>query len=259
MSVQHAEKVYQTYVLEVTHRGGHSASGRRDNAIYVMADALLRLGQFDFPVALNPITRAFFERMVTVETGPMAEAIKAILTGRVDAMALAPLTNQADYNAVIRTTCVPTQMEAGHTENALPQTVRTTVNCRILPDQPFEEVAHTLARVIADDRVKIMPKGVAVLSPSSPINPDIMRTFEMLANEMWPGVPVIPIMAGGYTGSRWLRNAGIPSYGVSGLFVDPITNGTHGRNEQVGVKELYESKEYRLIKRLAAPSQFSQR
>jgi acetylornithine deacetylase/succinyl-diaminopimelate desuccinylase-like protein len=212
MSVGHAEKVYQTYVLEVTDRGGHSASGRRDNAIYVMADALRRLGQFDFPVALNPVTRAFFERMATVETGPMAEAIKAMLTGRVDAMALAPLTNRADYNAVIRTTCVPTQMEAGHAENALPQTVRTTVNCRILPDQPVEEVARTLVRVIADDHVKITPKGLAVLSPPSPINPDVMRTIEMLANEMWPGVPVIPIMGGGYTDSRWLRNAGIPSY-----------------------------------------------
>jgi acetylornithine deacetylase/succinyl-diaminopimelate desuccinylase-like protein len=261
MAVQHAEKVYQTYVLEVTDRGGHSASGRRDNAIYVMGDALRRLGQLDFSVALNPITRTFFERMATVETGAMAEAIKAMLAGRVDAVALAPLTNRADYNAVIRTTCVPTQMEAGHAENALPQTVRTTVNCRILPDQPVEEVARTLTRVIADDRVRITPKGRAVLSPPSAIEPDVMRTIEVLANEMWPGVPVVPTMAGGYTDSRWLRNAGIPSYGVSGLFVDPNTSGTHGLNEQVGVKELYDSKEYlhRLIKRLAAPSQFSQR
>jgi len=261
IGVQLAEKVYQTYVLEVTDRGGHSASGRRDNAIYVMADALRRLGQFDFPVALNPVTRAFFERTATVETGPMAEAINAMLAGRSDAVTIAPLTNRPDYNAVIRTTCVPTQMEAGHAENALPQTVRTTVNCRILPDQPVEEVARTLARVIADDHVKINLKGLAVLSPPSPINPEVMRTIETLSNEMWPSVPVIPIMSGAYTDNRWLRNAGIPSYGVSGLFVDPVTNGVHGLNEQVGVKELYDSKEYlyRLIKRLAAPSQFSQR
>jgi acetylornithine deacetylase/succinyl-diaminopimelate desuccinylase-like protein len=261
MSVQHTEKVYQTYMLELTDRGGHSASGRRDNAIYVMADALRRLGQFDFPVALNPVTRAFFERMATVETGPMAEAIKAMLAGRTDAATIAPLTNRADYNAVIRTTCVPTQMAAGHAENALPQTVRTTVNCRILPDQPAEEVARTLARVIADDHIKIIPKGTAVLSPPSPLNPDIMRSIETLANEMWPSVPVMPIMSGGYTDSRWLRNAGIPSYGVSGVFADPNANGVHGLNEQVGVKQLYDGKEYlyRLIKQLAAPSQFSQR
>jgi len=259
MTVQLAEKVYQTYVLEVTDRGGHSASGRRDNAIYVMADALRRLGQFDFPVGLNPVTRAFFEHMATVETDQMAEAIKAMLAGRSDAVTIAPLTNRLDYNAVIRTTCVPTQMAAGHAENALPQTVRTTVNCRILPDQPVEEVARTLERVIADDHVKIIPKGTAVLSPPSPVDPAVMRTIETLSNEMWPSVPVMPIMSGGYTDSRWLRNAGIPSYGVSGLFTDPMTNGLHGLNEQVGVKELYDSKEYlyRLIKRLAAPSQFS--
>jgi acetylornithine deacetylase/succinyl-diaminopimelate desuccinylase-like protein len=199
--------------------------------------------------------------MATVETDQTAEAIKAILAGRSDAVTIASLTNRLDYNAVIRTTCVPTQMAAGHAENALPQTVRTTVNCRILPDQPVKEVARTLDRVIADDHVKIIPKGTAVLSPPSPINPDVMRTIETLSKEMWPGVPVMPSMSGGYTDSRWLRNAGIPSYGVSGLFYDPITGGVHGLNEQVGVKELYDNQEYlyRLIKRLAAPSQFSLR
>jgi acetylornithine deacetylase/succinyl-diaminopimelate desuccinylase-like protein len=129
------------------------------------------------------------------------------------------------------------------------------VNCRILPDQPVAEVESTLKRVIADEKVRIIPKGRAVLSPASPINPDIMHAIEALAGEMWPGVPVIPTMSGGYTDSRWLRNAGIPSYGVSGLFTDPVHSGVHGLNEQVGVKELYDSKEflYRLVKRLAAP------
>ena len=145
MSVQHAEKVYQTYVLEVTDPGGHSASGRRDNAIYRLADGLRRLGQFDFPVGLNPVTRAFFERMVAVEAPPIADAIRAMLAGR-DGEALMPLTLRPDYNAQIRTTCVATLLEAGHAENALPQTARATVNCRILPDQPVEEVAHACAR-----------------------------------------------------------------------------------------------------------------
>jgi acetylornithine deacetylase/succinyl-diaminopimelate desuccinylase-like protein len=260
MSVQHAEKVYQTYLLEVTDPGGHSASGRRDSAIYRLADALRKLSQFDFPVGLNPVTRAFFERMAALEAPPMADAIKALLAGRSDD-ALMPLTLRPDYNAQIRTTCVTTLLEAGHAENALPQTARATVNCRILPDQPVEEVGRTLARVIADERVKVIPKGKAVLSPPSPINPEVMRNVEALAAEMWPGVPVIPTMGAGYTDSRWLRNAGIPAYGVSGLFSDPGTNGVHGLNEQVGVKELYDSKEflYRLVKRLAAPSQTSAR
>jgi acetylornithine deacetylase/succinyl-diaminopimelate desuccinylase-like protein len=259
MSVQHAEKVYQTYELEVTDPGGHSASGRRDNAIYRLSAALLRLGQFDFPVGLNEVTRGYFAQMETTETPEAAEAIKALLAGTTDAKALMPLTLRPEYNADIRTTCVPTLLQAGHAENALPQTARATVNCRILPDQPVADVERTLTLVIADDQVKVTPKGHAVLSPASPINPEIMGAITTLAARMWPGVPVIPSMSGGYTDSRWLRNAGIPAYGVSGLFTDPAHNGVHGRNEQVGVKELYDSKMflYRLVKQLAAPSQIS--
>ena len=262
LPIQHAEKVYQTYVLEVTDRGGHSASGRRDNGIYPLAEALRRLSQFDFPIRLNAITRTFFERVVAFETPPTVEAIKAMLAGHTDdAVAMMPLTTRPEYNAVIRTTCVPTLLEAGHAENALPQTARATINCRILPDQDVAEVERTLERVIADDKVKIIPKGRAVLSPPSPINPEVMDAVEALAGEMWPGVPVIPTMSGGYTDSRWLRNAGIPSYGVSGLFTDGANSGTHGLNEHVGAKELYQSKEflYRLVKTLAAPSQTSAR
>jgi acetylornithine deacetylase/succinyl-diaminopimelate desuccinylase-like protein len=257
LSVQHAEKIYQTYILEVIDRGGHSASGRRDNGIYRLAEALRRLGQFDFPIHLNAVTRAFFERAVAVETQPTVGAIEAMLAGRTDdAAAMMPLTTRPEYNAVIRTTCVPTLLDAGHAENALPQTARATINCRILPDQDVAEVQRTLERVIADDKVKIIPKGRAVLSPPSPINPEVMRAVEALAGEMWPGIPVIPTMSGGYTDSRWLRNAGIPSYGVSGLFTDGANSGVHGLNEHVGVKELYRSKEFlhRLVKTLAAPS-----
>jgi acetylornithine deacetylase/succinyl-diaminopimelate desuccinylase-like protein len=261
MNVQHAEKVYQTYVFEVTDPGGHSASGRRDSAIYRLADALHRLSQFDFPVALNAVTRSYFEQASATETPPVADAIKALLAGKSDADSLMPLTTRPEYNAIMRTTCVATLLEAGHAENALPQTARATVNCRILPDQPVADVEATLRRVVDDEKVKITPKGQAVLSPASPINPDFMRTVEAIASDMWPGVPIIPTMSGGYTDSRWLRNAGIPAYGVSGLFTDPAHSGVHGLNEQVGIKELYDSKEflYRLVKQLAAPSQTSTR
>ena len=256
MNVQHAEKVYQTYMLEVTDPGGHSASGRRDSAIYRLADALRRLGQLDFPVGLNAVTRAFFESMASAEVPSTADAMRALLASRTDDEALKPLTLRPEYNAVMRTTCVATLLEAGHAENALPQSARATVNCRVLPDLSVAEVERTLNRVISDEKVKVIPKGQAVLSPASPINPEIMHAVEVLAGEMWPGVPVIPTMSGGYTDSRWLRNAGIPSYGVSGLFTDPVNSGVHGRNEQVGAKELYDSKEflYRLVKQLAGPN-----
>ena len=213
-------------------RGGHSAAPRRDNPIYRLADALHRLAQFDFPPGLNAVTRAFFERMASAETPPIAEAIKALLAGRTDADALAPLTARPDYNAQIRTTCVATMLEAGHAENALPQSARATVNCRVLPDESVEEVSRTLAHVIADEKVAIVPKGAAVLSPPSPIDPEVMQAITQLSVEMWPGVPVNAAMSGGYTDSRWLRNAGIPAYGISGLFSDPGNNGVHGRTSR---------------------------
>jgi len=254
-SVQLAEKLYQSYQLEVTDRGGHSAAPRRDNPIYRLSRALTRLADYEFPVRLNAVTRAYFERIRATEEGEVADAIRALLAGNLHERTLAPLTGNPNLNAQIRTTCVATVVEAGHAENALPQTARATVNCRVLPDQSVSDVEATLARVIDDPVVKVAPLGQVIVSPASPPNVEVMDAVTKLSEEMWPGVPVILTMSGGYTDNRWLRNAGIPAYGVSGLFSDPGKSGVHGLNEQVGVKELYDSKEflYRLVKTLAGP------
>ncbi|MEA3021387.1 MAG: hypothetical protein QOK01_239, partial [Alphaproteobacteria bacterium] len=253
MSVQLAEKVYQSFRLEVKDPGGHSSLPRRDNPIYRLAQGLGRLATYDFPVRLNAVTRAYFEKAAATEDRDVAAAIGSLLAGSSDAQALAPLSERAPYNAQIRTTCVATLLEAGHAENALPQTARATVNCRIMPDEPVAEVERTLLRVIDDPKIAVIPIGQAVLSPPSPLNPELMTAVERLTAQMWPGVPVIPTMSAGYTDSRWLRNAGIPAYGVSGLFSDPGRNGVHGLNEQIGVKELFAGKEflYQLVKTLA--------
>jgi acetylornithine deacetylase/succinyl-diaminopimelate desuccinylase-like protein len=255
LAVQLAEKVYQTYVLEVTDAGGHSASPRRDNPIYRLSAALTKLSQFDFPPRLNAVTRGNFQRLAETEKPPMAAAIKALLAGSTDAAALAPLSANPTHNAQMRTTCVATLLEAGTVENALPQIARATVNCRILPDEPVEETARILAGVIADDKVTIAPQGRPMASPPSAPHPEVMRTVAGLAAQMWPGVPVQTTMGAGYTDSRMLRNAGIPAYGVSGLFSEQGRNGVHGRNERVAVKDVYASKEflYRLVKELAGP------
>ncbi|MGA8412633.1 MAG: M20/M25/M40 family metallo-hydrolase [Xanthobacteraceae bacterium] len=253
MSIQLAEKVYQSYRLEVTDPGGHSAAPRPENAIYRLAQALTRLAQFEFPISLNAVTRAYFERVAAAERPDVAAAITALLAGKTDDGSLAALTHSPTNNALLRTTCVATMLNAGEAENALPQTARATVNCRLMPGQPPGEVEAALNRAINDPKVAVTPLGQAVESPPSPINPDVMQAVERIAGEMWPGVPVIPIMSGGYTDSRWLRNAGIPAYGVSGLFSEGANSGVHGRNEHVGVKQVYDSKEflYRLVKALA--------
>ena len=188
--MQLAEKVYQTYVLEVTDAGGHSASPRRDNPIYRLSAALTKLAQFDFPPRLNAVTRANFERLAETEAPPMAAAIKALLAGSTDPAALAPLSANPTYNAQMRTTCVATLLEAGTVENALPQTARATVNCRILPDEPVEETANILARVIGDEKVTITPKGRPMAAPPSPPHPEVMQAVSRSRGEMWPGVPV---------------------------------------------------------------------
>src|SRR3954447_9189138 len=162
IGLQLAEKIYQTFVLEVTDPGGHSASGRRDNAIYRLADALQRLSQFDFPPRLNAVTRGYFERLAKIESGATVDAINALLAGSTDVATLATLTNRPDYNAQMRTTCVPTVLAAGDADNALPQNARATVNCRIMPDEPVAEVESALKRVIADEQVALTRKGVAV-------------------------------------------------------------------------------------------------
>ena len=254
-AIQAGEKVFQTYRLEVTNPGGHSARPSKDNAIYHLAGGLARLGQFDFPFKLNGITRAYFERAAALERGQLAADMRAILREPPDADALARLTGMPQFNPMFRTTCVATMLDAGHATNALPQRARAVVNCRILPGEPVDEVQKTLARVMANDKISITPDGSAVLSPPPPLTPEIMEPVEAITAQMWPGVPVIPAMLVAATDGRFLNNAGIHTYGVSGMFRDPDGSGVHGLNERLPVKALYEGHEFlhRLVQALSAP------
>jgi acetylornithine deacetylase/succinyl-diaminopimelate desuccinylase-like protein len=252
--IQAGEKVYQSFQLEVTNPGGHSSAPYRDNAIYHLADGLSRLGKFAFPFKLSDVTRAFYEKMSTIETGQVAADMKAILNNPPDEAALERLyTLSPSHNSTVRTTCVATQVNAGHADNALPQRARATVNCRILPGEPIEEVQATLQRVVADDQIKITRIGEGVASPMPPLTPALMKAVEEISNDMWPGVPVIPTMSTGGTDGRFLNSAGIWTYGISGMFHGPEGSGAHGLNEHIRVKSLYDGQEYlyRLGKRLA--------
>ena len=252
--IQAGEKVYQSFQLEVTNPGGHSSAPLKDNAIYHLADGLSRLGQFAFPFKLSPVTRAFYERMAKVETGQVAQDMQAILQGPPDQAALDRLyALSPSHNSTVRTTCVATKVDAGHADNALPQRARATVNCRILPGEPIAEVQATLQRVVADDKIKITRIGDGVDGPMPPMTPTLMKAVEAISNDMWPGVPVIPTMSTGGTDGRFLNNAGIWTYGISGMFHGPEGSGAHGLNEHIRAKSLYDGQEYlyRLGKRLA--------
>ncbi len=256
-SVQTSEKVSFNYRLEVKNRGGHSSLPTHDNAIYHLADGLSRLARFDFPLQLNETTRAYFQRTADFEQGSVAADMRAVAAEPPDAAAAARLSAAPGWNAILRTTCVATLLEGGHAANALPQTARATVNCRIFPGVPVEEVQQTLVRVLADEQISVTPLGTPVPSPASPLHPELMRTVERLTQEFWPGIPVIPTMLAAATDGSFLRNAGIPTYGHSGLAGDVNDVRAHGRDERILVKSFREGQEYlyRLVKALASRPQ----
>jgi acetylornithine deacetylase/succinyl-diaminopimelate desuccinylase-like protein len=254
--IQAGEKIYQSFQLEVTNKGGHSSVPVPDNAIYRLAGGLQRLGQFSFPFKLSATTRSYFERRASVEPPAVAADMRAILQDPPDPAALTRLYALSAYNnSAVRTTCVATMLDGGHAANALPQRAKAVVNCRILPGEKVADVQATLVRVVADEQIKITLIGSDVESPVPPLTPALMKAIEGVSAEMWPGVPVVPTMAAGATDGRFLSNAGIWTYGVTGLFSFPGGSNAHGLNERLPVKSLYEGHEFnhRLIQRLALP------
>ena len=252
--VQASEKVYQSFLLEVKNKGGHSSLPSRDNAIYQLAAGVERLAKFDFPVNLNEVTRGYFQKMSAIETGQTAADMKAVSAANAsDAEVVRRLSVSPYYNALMRTTCVATRLDAGHAENALPQTARATVNCRILPQENANDIHRKLIEVIADERISVTFIKEPKPSPPSPLKPEIVRPIEEATRVMWKDVPVVPIMGTGATDSLYFRQVNIPMYGVSGIFSDIDDNRAHGRDERLGVREFYEGQEFldRLVKSLA--------
>jgi acetylornithine deacetylase/succinyl-diaminopimelate desuccinylase-like protein len=254
--VQYAEKGYLTFVLEARDKGGHSSVPRKQNAIYELSQALVRLSALEFPVMLDAGRRAYFEAIGAQVGGQVSQAVSKMLsTDPPDAAAVALLSASPDWNAVLRSTCVATMLEAGHAENALPQSARATVNCRVLPGHAPADVERTLRRVIADEAVSVTPQSRldSVGSPASPLNPEVMQAMKATTESSWPAVPVVPIMSQGGTDGRPLRLAGIPTYGVSGIADDEDDIRAHGKDERIAATALYEGREfmYRLVKALA--------
>jgi acetylornithine deacetylase/succinyl-diaminopimelate desuccinylase-like protein len=251
--VQASEKKVQNFRIETTNPGGHSSQPVKDNAITQLAAALVELGAFDFPVHLNAVTEASFRRSADIVGGEMGAAMRAIVANPGDAAAARKLSEDKTYNSILRTTCVSTMLDGGHATNALPQRARANVNCRILPDESPVDVQAALERVIGDPKVTVTPVGEARNSPPSPLTPALMSQIERITSEMWPGISVVPTMSTGATDGMYLRNAGIPTYGVSGQFY-PDT-GAHGMNERIPAQAFYQGLEfmYRLVKSLTGP------
>lgn len=252
--VQASEKVFLSFHLDTKNPGGHSSLPRKDNAIYQLADGLGRLEKFQFPVRLNEVTETWFERMAAITGGSTGAEFTAVTRPQPEPAAVARLSANPYYNALLRTTCVATMLEGGHAENALPQSARATVNCRVLPGENLIQVQHTLEEALADPAIAVTPIEPPKPTPPSPLTPEVMDPIKQVTEALFPGVPVVPSMGTGATDGLYFRMSGIPTYGVSGLFQNMDDNREHGRDERIGVKEFYEGREflYRLVKALAS-------
>jgi len=247
-----AEKQFVNLRWEVRNKGGHSARPVPDNAIYHLAGALHRLAGFEFEFSLNDITREYFRRAAKTAAPALAADMIRVADGDQEAMRRIGAASPP-LNAMMRTNCVATQLEGGHASNALPQLAAANINCRLLPDDSVERVVASLTKLIADDQVKITIKDNEGASPASPMRSDIMKAFDNITDRMWPGVITVPAMGVGGTDGRFLRAAGIPTYGVTGFFTDRDDVRAHGRDERMPVRSFYEGQTflYEIVKALS--------
>ena len=248
-TVQASEKIYADYQFEAADVGGHSSLARPDNPIYTLAAALERVANHQFPLNVTDVARLFFERSALVETGQVAADMRAVSTPTPNPDAAKRLSASPFYNARLRTTCVATRVEAGHANNALPQTARAVINCRILPGESTDSVSATLRR-LAGDRVQMTTLSPPVASPPSPLPPAMLARIERLVASTWPGLPVAPVMEAGATDGMFTRRGGIPTYAPSALPEDPDDVRAHGKDERLGVEAFYQAVEwwYQLVK-----------
>ncbi len=244
-SIQVGEKIYQDYKLVATNPGGHSSQPVRDNAIYAMSDALLKIREHEFPAELSDTTRVFFERAGAARKDAMGAAMVALAKDPNDARAAAVGNTDKGFHSMLRTTCVATMIDGGHAVNALPQRAGANVNCRIFPGHTPAEVKDQLAQVIGNPDISIeLARKDKPLAKSPPLDPAIIGPMEKLSAKYFPGVPVIPSMSTGATDGLYLSAVGIPTYGVPGAWGDPDGNGAHGLNERIEVRSVYVGRDY---------------
>ena len=244
MSMQAAEKVFLSFKLEVTNPGGHSSLPTRDNAIYHLAEGLARLAKYDFPVHLFDVTRASFERMAPFYQGQLGADMRAVVGNPHDEAVVARLSALPQYNAQLRTTCVATMLSGGHAENALPQSATAVVNCRLLPVDHAADVERTVNEVLADPKIKVSVMKPPKPVPYTPISPTVWSAVTAATSKSWPGLSVIPQMSTGASDGIYLISAGIPTYGISGIFGDEDDVRAHGRDERVLVKSFDEAVDF---------------
>ncbi|MFQ6005549.1 MAG: M20/M25/M40 family metallo-hydrolase [Woeseia sp.] len=241
---QAAEKTYASFELTVRNPGGHSSTPRADNAIYELASALKNIETYKFPVRSNDITRKYFAVMAEVTPGRLGEAMRRFAKYPLDEEAADFLYRHPHQVGITRTTCVATMLRGGHAENALPQSATATVNCRIFPGVKVAEVQATLQRVADQEGIEVRVLDKPMASPASPLREEVMAAVTKAVHARYPGIPVLPMMAPYGTDGKYVRIAGIPTYGVIGIFMRAADDFAHGLNERVPVRSFFGALEH---------------
>ncbi|MBN8846925.1 MAG: M20/M25/M40 family metallo-hydrolase [Sphingomonas sp.] len=244
MSLHVGEKIVQNYRIEATNPGGHSSIPIRDNAIYELADALVKIRDYEFRTQVNDTTRAYFAKSGAARKDEIGAAMLAVSKNPADTAAVAILNKDRSYHSMLRTTCVATLLDGGHANNALPQRAGANINCRIFPGNDVEAIRAELEKVIGDPKMKVTltpPIRPAAVPPT--LDPRIVGPAEKLVAKYYPGVPLVPTMSTGGTDGIYLETIGIPSYGPPGLYNDP-ESGAHGLNERMRVDAVYKGRDF---------------
>ena len=242
LELQGAEKVYFTVALSAKNPGGHSSLPRADNAIYQLAKALRGLEILNFPIDLTDVGRAYLTARAQFVTAPEAAMIKAVLVQPLDSNAAFRLARFSPaYNALLRTTCIPTMLTGGHAENALPALAKVTVNCRLVPGEKSTDIVAAITKAIADTGVAVAEVNPAKPSPTSPLLAERLALVKAASKAAWGHeVPITPVQENGATDGLYFRNAGIPVYGVTGIANPVGEERMHGKDERILAKSFKE-------------------
>ena len=254
IGLQTSEKTYVTFRAEVTNKGGHSSLPEPDNAIYRLAAGLTRLSKLSFPVHTTATTKAWFGEMAKLESGQLRQDMEAMTRTPLDPAAVKRLEGLVFYNAMLHTTCVATMLDGGHADNALPQRAGVSIQCRMMPDDTSEKTQALIVKALADPQIKVTVLRPAEPGPESPLSASVTGKMRGVVESMWPGLAMVPDMDAGASDSKYTRGAGIPSYGITGIFTDIDDDRAHGRDERIRVNDFYGDVEftYRELKAFSA-------
>ena len=254
-NIQTAEKTYASYKVSAFNAGGHSSQPRADNAIYELADALKAVQAHRFPVEWSETTISYFKAMGATTAGPLGAAMRAFAADPRDAAAAEELWKHPTYVGATRTTCVATQLRAGHAENALPQQATATVNCRIFPGVTPQAVRETLQQVVGE-KIEVEVMDEPRFSDASPLRDDVLQAVTAAVHARHPGIPIVPIQESGATDGLFFRAAGIPTYGIGETFIRAEDQYAHGLNERIPVQSFYDGLDqwHRIVLTLAGPA-----